>query len=142
MTYESTFICSPETPAEKLEELVEKAKKIIESNEGKLTLLQQLGRKKLAYPIAKFREGSYVYMEIAGPGKIVNALETLYKVNEAVIRSLTVKVEKKKPAKAAPAADAAPKEIKPEETAPAQTIPQEVKPEEVKADASTESAAS
>jgi len=129
MTYESTFICSPEIPAEKLEEIVEKAKKIVETNEGKLNLLQQLGKKKLAYPIAKHREGSYVYMEIAGPGKIVNALETFYKVNEAVIRSLTIKVEKKKPAKV--------KEVKPEDVKV-----EEVKPEEAKADVNPESAAS
>jgi small subunit ribosomal protein S6 len=130
MTYESTFICSPEVPAEKLEELVEKAKKIVETNEGKLTLLQQLGKKKLAYPIAKHREGSYVYMEITGPGKIVNALETFYKVNEAVIRSLTIKVEKKKKVV---------KEVKPETTTAAAP---EVKSEEVKSDVNTESAAS
>ncbi len=134
MTYESTFICSPEVPAEKLEEIVEKAKKIVETNEGKLTLLQQLGKKKLAYPIAKHREGSYVYMEITGPGKIVNALETFYKVNEAVIRSLTIKVEKKKKVV---------KEVKPEEVKPeAAAAPAvEAKPEE-KADVNTESAAS
>jgi len=97
--YESTFICSPETPAEKIEELTEKAKKLIESNGGKVTLVQNLGKKRLAYPINKIREGSYVYFEITAPGVIVSALENLYKVNEPIIRSLTVKVEKKAPPK-------------------------------------------
>ena len=106
--YESTFICSPETTVEKIEELTEKAKKIIESNGGQVTLVQNLGKKRLAYPINKIREGSYVYFEITAPGVIVSALENLYKVNEPIIRSLTVKVEKKAPPKAvvAPASEA------------------------------------
>ena len=128
--YESTFICSPETPAEKIEELTEKAKKIIESNGGKVTLVQNLGKKRLAYPINKLREGSYVYFEITAPGVIVSVLENLYKVSEPIIRSLTVKVEKKAPPK--PVAVVAPEttpEVTPEIKADA-----EVKTVEVKTD--------
>lgn len=95
-TYESTFICSPEVPTEKIDELVEKAKKTIENANGKVVVTQQLGRKRLAYPIKKFREGSYVYFELSGTGEMIASLENLYKVNDAVIRYLTVKVEKKK----------------------------------------------
>jgi len=94
--YESTFICSPELPAEKVEELIEKIKKIIETSSGSIIALQQLGKKKFSYPIKKFREGNYIYMELTGPGEMVGALETFYKVNDPVIRYLTVKVEKKK----------------------------------------------
>jgi small subunit ribosomal protein S6 len=95
-TFESTFICSPELPTEKIDELVEKVKKTIEAAGGTIALTQQLGRKRLAYPIKKFREGNYVYLEIAGPGQMVASLENLYKVNDTVIRYLTIKVEKKK----------------------------------------------
>jgi small subunit ribosomal protein S6 len=94
--YESTFICSPELPTEKIDELVEKVKKVIETSEGKVALIQQLGRKRLAYPIRKFREGSYVYMELTGTGAMIAAVENFFKVNDTVIRYLTVKVEKKK----------------------------------------------
>lgn len=116
-TYESTFICSPEVPAEKIDELVEKVKKIIENANGKVVVTQQLGRKRLAYPIQKFREGSYVYFEFTGTGEIVSPLETLYKVNDSVIRYLTVKIEKKKKpvvkAVTAPVAPAATEAAKP-----------------------------
>jgi small subunit ribosomal protein S6 len=95
-TYESTFICSPELPAEKLDELVEKIKKIAEHSGGRVTISQHLGRKRLAYPIKKFREGSYVYMELNGSGEMINALEKFYQVNDPVIRYLTIKAEKKK----------------------------------------------
>ena len=45
--------------------------------------------------IKKFREGAYIYMELSGPGDMIHMLENFYKVHEAVIRYLTVKVEKK-----------------------------------------------
>lgn len=111
-TYESTCICSPELPTEKIDELVEKIKKVVETAGGKVTITQQLGKKRLSYPIRKFREGSYVYLELTGQGDMISALENFYKINDTVIRYLTIKAEKKKPAKpaAAPAAPAKPAE--------------------------------
>jgi small subunit ribosomal protein S6 len=96
MNYESTFICSPELPSEKVEELTTKVVKIVESSKGAVKTLQQLGKKRLAYPISKFREGSYVYMELSGDGEMVSAIESFFKFNDSVIRFLTVKVENKK----------------------------------------------
>ena len=141
--YESTFICSPELPAEKIDELIEKVKKIIDTAGGKVGVTQQLGRKRLSYPIKKFREGSYVYMELSGSGAMVALIENFYKVNDAVIRYLTVKVEKKKvlkpvaaPVPAPDAASPAPVVPAPAEASPApatesvQPASQEVKPNE------------
>ncbi|MDR2426334.1 MAG: 30S ribosomal protein S6 [Endomicrobium sp.] len=96
MNYESTFICSPELPAEKVEELTGKVIKIIESSNGIVKTVQKLGKKRLAYNINKFREGSYVYMELSGNGEMVSAIENFFKLNDGIIRFLTVKVEKKK----------------------------------------------
>ncbi|MDR2811584.1 MAG: 30S ribosomal protein S6 [Endomicrobium sp.] len=96
MNYESTFIVSPELPADKVEELTAKAVKTIEMAKGIAKTVQQLGKKKLAYPINKFCEGSYVYMELSGDGSMVGSLESFFKFNDSVIRFLTVKVEKKK----------------------------------------------
>jgi small subunit ribosomal protein S6 len=102
MNYESTFIVSPELPADKVEELTAKTVKTIEAAKGTVKTVQQFGKKKLAYPINKFREGSYVYMELSGEGSMVGSLESFFKFNDSVIRFLTVKVEKKKvPAKPA-----------------------------------------
>ncbi|GHT41438.1 hypothetical protein AGMMS49921_04570 [Endomicrobiia bacterium] len=103
MNYESTFIASPELPADKVEELTTKAVKTIEASQGIVKTIQQMGRKRLAYPINKFNEGSYVYMELSGNGETVNALVNFFKFNSSVIRFLTIKIEKKavvKPVKA------------------------------------------
>jgi small subunit ribosomal protein S6 len=106
MNYESTFICSPELPAEKVEELTAKVTKLVESSKGTVKTVQQLGKKRLSYPISKFREGSYVYMELSGEGETISAIENFFRLNDSVIRYLTVKVEKKK--KAAPKPEAKP----------------------------------
>jgi small subunit ribosomal protein S6 len=96
MNYESTFIVSPVLPTDKVEELTAKVVKTIEAAKGTVKTVQQLGKKKLVYPINKFREGSYVYMDLSGEGSMVDSLESSFKFNDSVIRFLTVKVEKKK----------------------------------------------
>ena len=96
MSYECTFICSPELDSTKVEEIVAKVSKLIETAGGTIKNLQQLGKKKLAYNINKFREGIYVYVEFEANGSAILPLENFFKVNDGVIRFLTVKVEEKK----------------------------------------------
>jgi small subunit ribosomal protein S6 len=96
MNYESTFIIFPEIPAEKVEELIAKAVKIIEGSKGTFKTVQQLGKKRFAYPINKLREGSYVYVEFSGNGETINALKNFFKFSDLIVRSLTVKIKKKK----------------------------------------------
>ena len=125
MSYECTFICSPELDSTKVEDLVAKVSKIIETAEGKIKNLQQLGKKKLAYNIKKFREGNYVYVDFESNGSVVLSLENFFKVNDDVIRFLTVKVEpKKKVVKKAKAVE------KKQETVAATEAPVEEKKEE------------
>ena len=125
MSYECTFICSPELDSTKVEEMVAKVSKIIETAEGKIKNLQQLGKKKLAYNIKKFREGNYVYVDFESNGSVVLSLENFFKVNDDVIRFLTVKVEpKKKVVKKAKAVE------KKQETVAATEAPVEEKKEE------------
>ena len=96
MSYECTFICSPELDSAKLDDIVSKVSKIIEAAGGTIKNLQQLGKKKLAYNIKKFREGIYVYVEFDAQGSVVISLENFFKVNDSIIRFLTVKIEQKK----------------------------------------------
>jgi len=96
MSYECTFICSPDLDAAKVDEIVSKVSKIVETSNGTVKNLQQLGKKKLAYNIKKFREGNYVYMELDGNGSMLQSLENFFKVNDSIIRFLTIKVEEKK----------------------------------------------
>jgi len=125
MSYECTFICSPELDSTKVEEMVAKVSKIIETSGGTIKNLQQLGKKKLAYNIKKFREGNYVYVDFESNGSVVLSLENFFKVNDDVIRFLTVKIEpKKKVVKKAKAVE------KKQETVAATEAPVEEKKEE------------
>jgi small subunit ribosomal protein S6 len=99
MVYESTFVTSQELQQEKIEELIAKVVKIVETLEGTVTKVQQLGKRKFAYPINRFREGSYIYLEFSGNGEIIDSLEKFLKVSDLVVRFLTVKVNKKKNAR-------------------------------------------
>ena len=140
MSYECTFICSPELDSAKLEDISSKVSKIIETADGKIKNIQQLGKKKLAYNIKKFREGNYTYVEFDAAGSVVLSLENFFKVNDDVIRFLTVKVENKKKVVKKPrgidSAKAA--EVKPAQSADAAEAPAEVKAEEAKAEEKVE----
>ena len=126
MSYECTFICSPDLDAAKVDEIVSKVSKIVETSNGTVKNLQQLGKKKLAYNIKKFREGIYVYMELEGEGSMLQPLENFFKVNDGIIRFLTVKVEVKKNKKTAKKAA---KKVEKTEVTPLEETKEEIKME-------------
>ena len=126
MSYECTFICSPDLDAAKVDEIISKVTKVIETSKGTIKNLQQLGKKKLAYNIKKFREGIYVYMELEGEGSMLQPLENFFKVNDGIIRFLTVKVEVKKNKKIAKKAA---KKVEKTEVTPLEETKEEIKTE-------------
>jgi len=98
MNYESTFIISPRLSAKEVEEVTAKVLEVIETSKGVIKTVQQLGKKKLAYQIDKFYEGSYVYIEFDGNGLMIKTLENFFKFNDSIMRFVTVKAEDKKAA--------------------------------------------
>ena len=126
MSYECTFICSPDLDAAKVDDIISKVTKVIETSKGTIKNLQQLGKKKLAYNIKKFREGIYVYMELEGEGSMLQPLENFFKVNDGIIRFLTVKVEVKKNKKTAKKAA---KKVEKTEVTPLEETKEEIKME-------------
>ena len=114
--YEIVFLVHPDQSAQ-VPAMIDRYKSTVEDAGGKIHRLEDWGRRHLAYPIKKFREGSYVYLELSGEGEMVTALENFFKVNDTIIRYLTVKAGKKKPVKPAqvqPIAEEAAKQV-PEE---------------------------
>ena len=89
--FESIFICKPHLPAEKVASLTEKVKTIVTQSEGTVNLVNEWGKRRLAYPIASQQEGIYVLVDFAGTGETVKKVETFYAMTEEVIRYLTVK---------------------------------------------------
>ena len=92
-TYEVMYIINPETDAEKIEKLNEAVGKLIEKEGGEIVRMDDIGIRNLAYPIQKKNTGHYVLFEINGTGQEILELERRMRVNDLVIRYMTVRVD-------------------------------------------------
>ncbi len=92
--YETVFIATPVLSENQMKEAVQKFKKVITDNEGKIIHEENWGLKKLAYPIQKKSTGFYYLLEFTGPGSIVEKLEVQYRRDERIIRFLTFRMDK------------------------------------------------
>ena len=92
-TYEVMYIIDPETAADKITTLNEAVGKLIEKEGGTVVRLDDIGMRNLAYPINKKNEGHYVLFEIEGSGQEIMELERRMRVNDLIIRYMTVRVD-------------------------------------------------
>jgi len=94
--YEVVFIVRPDASEETIGQAAEKAQEQVTRNGGIILGLENWGKKKLAYELQRFSEGTYFKMDIEGPGDIVDKLARHFSLSEEVIRHQTIKpVEKK-----------------------------------------------
>lgn len=92
-TYEVMYIVDPETAADKIAKLNEAVGKLIEKEGGTVIRLDDIGMRNLAYPINKKNEGHYVLFEIEGSGQEILELERRMRVNDLIMRYMTVRVD-------------------------------------------------
>ncbi|MGB7209412.1 MAG: 30S ribosomal protein S6 [Pyrinomonadaceae bacterium] len=92
-TYEVMYIVDPETAADKIVELNETIGKLIEKEGGTIVRMDDIGMRTLAYPIKKRKDGYYVLFEVDGTGQEIMELERRMRVNDAIIRFVTVRVD-------------------------------------------------
>jgi small subunit ribosomal protein S6 len=91
--YEHLLIARQDISAQAVDALATHLKTIIEGEGGKVEKQEYWGLRGLAYRIKKNRKGHYVLLNINAPAKAVIELERQLKINEDVLRFLTVKVE-------------------------------------------------
>lgn len=91
--YEVMYIVDPEAGEEKIAEINKSVGELIEKEGGKVVRLDDIGRRRLAYEINKKTEGHYVLFEIEGSGSEIAELERRMRVNDLIIRYLTVRVD-------------------------------------------------
>lgn len=92
-TYEVMYIGTPETADDDITKLNESLEKIVTDAGGSIVKTEVMGKRKLAYPINKKTEGHYTLFEIEGSGQEIAELERRMRVNDAVIRFMTVRVD-------------------------------------------------
>jgi len=91
--YETIYILRPNTPNEGVAEVNSRIKGVIEGMGGKIIKLDNWGKRRLAYEVAKERKGIYLYWQyLAQPG-VVEETERNLRMLDSVIRYLTVKVD-------------------------------------------------
>ncbi|WP_269616401.1 30S ribosomal protein S6 [Prochlorococcus marinus] len=89
--YETMYILRPDIPEEEVDSHLKKYSEILEKSGTEVLDSQMRGKRRLAYPIAKHKEGIYVQLSHKGNGQQVASLERAMRLSEDVIRYLTVK---------------------------------------------------
>ena len=91
--YETMYILRPDIAEDKVTSHIEKYNKLLEEFGGKILDSQMRGKRRLAYQIAKHREGIYVQLSHQGDGQHIFKIEKAMRLSEDVIRYMTVKQE-------------------------------------------------
>lgn len=93
--YECTFIINPGMDDSQTDATVKQAEDTIVKNGGEIISTEQVGRRRLAYPILKKHNGFYVTIEFEAEGHTVEKIERFLTLDENVMRYLTVKLDKR-----------------------------------------------
>ncbi|QQE74440.1 30S ribosomal protein S6 [Brevibacillus composti] len=92
--YEVMYVLRPDLEEEKIKANVARYSDVITSFGGEITKLQEMGKRRLAYEIQKFREGYYVLMNFKSNADAVAEADRLMKINDDIIRFLFIREEK------------------------------------------------
>jgi small subunit ribosomal protein S6 len=91
--YEIVFIVHPDQ-SEQVPAMVERYKSLVTARAGVIHRLEDWGRRQMAYPIQKVHKAHYVLMNIECDRETLGELEHAFKFNDAVLRHLTIKMDK------------------------------------------------
>ena len=91
--YETMYILRPDIAEDDVSNHIDKYNKLVKELGGTILDSQMRGKRRLAYQIAKHREGIYVQLSHQGDGQHIFKLEKAMRLSEDVIRYLTVKQE-------------------------------------------------
>jgi len=100
--YELIFIVRPDVPEEELGKIITQMEGVVTGHGGKIEKIEKIGRRRLAYRVQRQREGIYVLFVVEGTGDTIKEFERRLKVNDLVMKYLSVRidVELKRAAKA------------------------------------------
>ncbi|NEV77494.1 30S ribosomal protein S6 [Rhodopseudomonas sp. BR0C11] len=91
--YEHVFLARQDASAQQVEELTTQITGVIEGLGGKVTKTESWGLRSLTYRMNKNRKAHFVLLNIDGPAAVVAEIERQERINEDVIRYLTVRVD-------------------------------------------------
>ena len=94
--YELMIVFNGELSKEDVAKEVEKFNEIVEKGKGKVLKVDEMGLRKLAYPIQKKTTGYYFVAYLEADPPLVNELKRVFKINENLFRFMFVKLDPKK----------------------------------------------
>jgi small subunit ribosomal protein S6 len=92
--YESVFVLNPSVEDAVVDAELEKIKEFLSSKGSEITEVQKWGRRKLAYEVKKNREGIYTLIRFNADSGVPTELDRRYRLNENMLRYLTVLYER------------------------------------------------
>ncbi len=92
--YELMLVLRPDTPDEQVQAIIDRSTRSVTGAEGQIIKVSPWGRRRLAYPIGQFREGSYFIILFEAPAPAVLELERGLNISEEVMRHLVTRVER------------------------------------------------
>jgi len=91
--YELVYVVSPDATDDQVADLHKQVEAIVQRIGGELEKSDSWGRRKLAYPIGRHKEGIYVLDVINGGGDLMKEIDRRLKVSDLIIRHLVVRVD-------------------------------------------------
>ena len=91
--YEELFIVKPDAPDEEVDAFVETLRAQLTTAGATVDKVDKWGKRRLAYRVDKYREGSYVLFQFTGGPEIVSELERRLRVSDVVLKFLTVRID-------------------------------------------------
>ena len=95
--YETTVVFDPGLEEARINEEVDRLSQTIGQAGGEVLDVQRWGKRKLAYLIRKRRDGSYIHVKHKSPPGLIVEMDRRFRLNESVLRHLTVLAEKDLP---------------------------------------------
>ena len=92
--YESAVLINAALEEDQIQSIISRIKELISSNDGEITDVEDWGRKRLAYMIKKSKIGYYIIFQFNAYPQIISTLEKFYKLDENILRYLTIKLTK------------------------------------------------
>ena len=91
--YEELFIVKPDAPDEEVDQFVENLKTQLTTAGATVDKVDKWGKRRLAYRVDKYREGTYVLFQFTSEPTAVKELERRLRVSDAVLKFLTVRID-------------------------------------------------
>ncbi len=92
--YELMLVLRPDTADDRVQQILDRTTRGIAAGEGQIVKVSPWGRRRLAYPISSYREGSYFIVVFDAPPEAIDELERGLNITEEVMRHLVTRIER------------------------------------------------